>query len=173
MSRRAIVTSIVLAVLAGVPAPVTAEPGAFEVAVGGLWMNKSPLTSSSANETTPGGTAFPLFATSTDLSTLTAAELQIGVHLGRHLEAFGAASFDAGSMSWYWAVAKSSSTLAFSTRSPPLTTSAAFSMSAIFWLPILWIPAVIIVVLGVAYLIRMGRDAATGRTSDVERDPSP
>jgi hypothetical protein len=42
-----------------------------------------------------------------------------------------------------------------------------------FWLPILWIPAAIIVVLGVAYLIRLGRDAATGRTSDVERDPSP
>lgn len=93
MSRRAIIASIVLAVLGAVPAPAAAQPGAFEVAVGGLWMNKSPLTSSRANETTPGGTAFPLFSTSTSLSTLTAAELQIGVHLGQHLEVFGAGSF--------------------------------------------------------------------------------
>ncbi len=93
MSRRAFVSLFMLAMLAAVPAPAAAQPGAFEVAIGGLWMNKSPLTSSNANETTPGGTAFPLFATSTALSTLTAAELQIGVHLGQHLEVFGAGSF--------------------------------------------------------------------------------
>jgi hypothetical protein len=98
MSRRIVVASIVLAMLSLVAAPAAAQPaspGAFEIAIGGLWMNHSPLTSGDATETTPGGTAFRLFATSTTLGTLTGAELLVGVHIGRHFEVFGAGSFGA------------------------------------------------------------------------------
>ena len=101
MTRLAIPTTIVLAVLAIDPPPAAAQPrsrsaaspGAFEVAVGALWMKRLPLASGAANETTPGGTAFPLFTTSTSLGAMTGAEIQVGVHLGRHVEVFGAGSF--------------------------------------------------------------------------------
>ena len=89
------ITMIVLAVL--VAAPATAQSGgsagAIDVAVGALYMNRSPLTSGDANETTPTGGSFTLFSTSTTLTAMTGGELHVGVHMTRHLELFGAASF--------------------------------------------------------------------------------
>jgi hypothetical protein len=97
MKRRVMATTIVLAALVAVAAPAAGQPGgspaALEVAVGALYMNRSPLTSGDARETTPTGDSFSLFSTSTTLSAMTGGELHVGVHMTRHLELFGAASF--------------------------------------------------------------------------------
>jgi hypothetical protein len=97
MTRSWITTTIVLVLLAINAAPAGAQSrgsaGALEIAVGGLWMNTSPLTTGDAKETMPNGQAFNLFTTSTSLTQMRAAEVQVGVHLGRHLEVFGAGSF--------------------------------------------------------------------------------
>jgi hypothetical protein len=97
MTRPAIITTIVLAVLGAAAAPAAAQSGgsagAIEVAAGALYMNRSPLTSGDAKETTPTGGSFSLFSTSTALSAMTGGELHVGVHLTRHLELFGAGSF--------------------------------------------------------------------------------
>ena len=97
MTRPAMIATIGLAVLVAVAAPAAAQSGgsagAIEVAAGGLYMNRSPLTSGDAKETTPTGASFSLFSTSTTLSAMTGGELHVGVYLSRHLELFGAASF--------------------------------------------------------------------------------
>jgi hypothetical protein len=97
MTRPAIIATIVLAVLVAAAAPASAQSGgsagAIDVAVGALYMNRSPLASGDAKETTPTGGSFSLFSTSTTLAAMTGGELQMGVHMSRHLELFGAASF--------------------------------------------------------------------------------
>jgi len=96
MRRFAIVTALVAAAMSAVPAPAAAQPpaspGAFEVALGASWMNRSPLTSGAANLTTPSGGAFPLFTTSSTLTAATAVEIQVGYHVGERLEVLAAAS---------------------------------------------------------------------------------
>ena len=96
MTRPAIITTIGLAMLVAA-APAAAQSGgsagAIEVAAGALYMNRSPLTSGDAKETTPTGGSFSLFSTSTSLTAMTGGELHVGVSLTRHLELFGAASF--------------------------------------------------------------------------------
>lgn len=97
MRRPAILTMMVLAGLVAAAAPAAAQSGgsagAIEVAVGALYMNRSPLTSGDAKETTPTGGTFSLFSTSTTLSAMTGSELHVGVHMTRRVELFGAASF--------------------------------------------------------------------------------
>jgi hypothetical protein len=96
MSRLAIIAAVVAAALGADPTAAAAQPaaspGAFEVALGASWIISSPLTSGTANETTPTGGAFPLFTTSTTLSAVTAVEIQAGFHLGQRLNLFGAVS---------------------------------------------------------------------------------
>jgi hypothetical protein len=97
MTRPEIIATIALAVLLVAAAPAAAQSGgsagAIDVAVGALYMNRSPLTSGDANETTPAGGSFSLFSTATTLAAMTGGELHVGVHMTRHLELFGAASF--------------------------------------------------------------------------------
>ena len=97
MTRPAIIATIVLAVLVAAAAPAAAQSrrsaGAIDVAVGALYMNRSPLTSGDAKETTPTGGSFSLFSTSTTLAAMTGGELHVGVHMSRRLELFGAGSF--------------------------------------------------------------------------------
>jgi|RhiMethySRZTD1v2_1073278.scaffolds.fasta_scaffold892339_2 hypothetical protein len=97
MMRPAMMTTVVLAVLAAAASPAAAQTrasaGLLDVAVGALYMNRSPLTSGDAKETTPTGESFSLFSTSTTLSAMTGAELHVGVHMTPGLELFGAASF--------------------------------------------------------------------------------
>ena len=97
MMRPAMMTTVVLAVLAAAASPAAAQTrasaGLLDVAVGALYMNRSPLTSGDAKETTPTGGSFSLFSTSTTLSAMTGGELHVGVHVTRHLELFGAGSF--------------------------------------------------------------------------------
>jgi len=97
MRRRSIIATIVLAAFVTAAVPAAAQSrgsaGAVEVAAGGLYMNRSPLTAGDAKETTPTGGSVPLFSTSTTLSALTGGELLVGVHMSPRLELFGAASF--------------------------------------------------------------------------------
>ena len=97
MTRPEIIATIALAVLLAAAAPAAAQSrgsaGAIDVAVGALYMNRSPLASGDAKETTPTGGSFSLFSTSTTLAAMTGGELHVGVHMTRHLQLFGAASF--------------------------------------------------------------------------------
>jgi hypothetical protein len=97
MRRPAIPTTIVLAVLMAAAVPAAAQSGgsagAIDVAVGALYLNRSPLSSGDAKETTPTGGSFSLFSTSSTLSAMTGGELHVGVHMIESLELFGAASF--------------------------------------------------------------------------------
>jgi len=97
MTRAALIMTVVLAVLGAAASPAAAQSGAsaglLDVAVGALYMSRSPLTSGDATETTPTGGSFSLFSTSTTLSAMTGGELHVGVHMTPRLELFGAASF--------------------------------------------------------------------------------
>jgi hypothetical protein len=71
----------------------TVEPGRFELGIGPLWVGRASFGSSDANETTSAGGRFPLFSTSTELSSAAAMEARLGVRVWRRFEAEASASY--------------------------------------------------------------------------------
>jgi len=74
------------------PALAAAQTGPvdrFHIAVGGRWSGPSPLGSSAATYTTPGGDTVTLFSTETELSAAPSVEGRVGVRLTQHLRAEG------------------------------------------------------------------------------------
>ncbi|MFI5179235.1 MAG: hypothetical protein ACHQO8_11750 [Vicinamibacterales bacterium] len=69
------------------------EPGRFEAGIGPLWTGGASLGSRDANETTSTGGAFPLFSTSTELSSAAGVEARAGVRVWQRFEAEASASY--------------------------------------------------------------------------------